>query len=286
MNQTWIGRELTAGRGRAVVVRAVRRSSPSLGVALFATGIGPRPAGAGWDRLYDVVLYNCAYLPAAAAALDRVRAGPRRAAGLALADRRPAAVRAGQRPAHAGRRDGGNGPYPPAIDLLALVAYLLLYVAMVGLIRARVPRFHPSMWLDGVIGALGTTALGVAFLIGPYLHPAAGRRRRAHQPGHAGDGRAPARPAGRGGLDPRACAWTARCCSVILALLLVLAGDVVLFARIGRGHLRGRRPDGARSGWSASASPRSPPTAPRPPAAPQDRDERSRVGLPAARPAR
>ena len=31
------------------------------------------------------------------------------------------------------------------------------------------------MWLDGVIGALGTTALGVAFLIGPYLHPAAGR---------------------------------------------------------------------------------------------------------------
>ena len=69
----------------------------------------------------------------------------------------------------------GNGPYPPAIDLLALVAYLLLYVAMVGLIRARVPRFHPSMWLDGVIGALGTTSLGVAFLIGPYLHPADGR---------------------------------------------------------------------------------------------------------------
>ena len=46
---------------------------------------------------------------------------------------------------------------------------------MVGLIRARVPRFHPSMWLDGVIGALGTTALGVAFLLGPYLHPADGR---------------------------------------------------------------------------------------------------------------
>ena len=44
---------------------------------------------------------------------------------------------------------------------------------MVGLIRARVARFHPSMWLDGVIGALGTTALGVAFLIGPYLPPPA-----------------------------------------------------------------------------------------------------------------
>ena len=36
--------------------------------------------------------------------------------------------------------------------------------------------------------------------------PAPGRRpsgRRAHQPGHAGDGRAPAGPAGRGRLDPR-----------------------------------------------------------------------------------
>ena len=48
-----------------------------LGVALFATGVGPRPAGARWDRFYDVVLYNCAYLPAAAAAWTasvRVRA--------------------------------------------------------------------------------------------------------------------------------------------------------------------------------------------------------------------
>ena len=36
------------------------------------------------------------------------------------------------------------------------------------------------------------------------------------QPGHAGDGRAAARPAGRGRLDPRASAWTARSCCVIV----------------------------------------------------------------------
>ena len=29
-----------------------------LAVAVFASGIGPRPAGDGWDRLYDVALYN------------------------------------------------------------------------------------------------------------------------------------------------------------------------------------------------------------------------------------
>src|SRR3954447_2766005 len=45
-------------------------------IVLFATGIPARPAGAGWDRFYDVVLYNLAYLPAAGAcwlASGRVR---------------------------------------------------------------------------------------------------------------------------------------------------------------------------------------------------------------------
>ena len=139
-----------------------------LAVAVFASGIGPRPAGAGWDRLYDVVLYNCAYLPAAAAAWTasvRVRAERLAWRSLTVALLLYALANALRTLASG---TAGNGPYPPAIDLLALVAYLLLYVAMVGLIRARVPRFHPSMWLDGVIGALGTTSLGVAFLIGPY----------------------------------------------------------------------------------------------------------------------
>ena len=60
-------------------------------------------------------------------------------------------------------------PFLSVADVFYLAYQLPLYVALDGLIRARVPRFHPSMWLDGVIGALGTTAVGVAFLIGPYL---------------------------------------------------------------------------------------------------------------------
>ena len=66
----------TTGRRRApssvfLVVLTV------LGVALYATGIGPRPAGAGWDRLYDVVFYNAAYLPAAVACCSAARRLPR-----------------------------------------------------------------------------------------------------------------------------------------------------------------------------------------------------------------
>jgi diguanylate cyclase (GGDEF)-like protein len=51
-----------------------------------------------------------------------------------------------------------------------------MYVAVIVMIRARVPRFHPSMWLDGIIGALGSLSAGVAFVLGPYIFPGAGER--------------------------------------------------------------------------------------------------------------
>jgi diguanylate cyclase (GGDEF)-like protein len=147
-----------------------------LGVALFATGIGPRPDGLLWDRVYDVVLYNCAYLPSAllcwsaGGRVPRERLAWRTLACSLLLN----AVANGLRTWTAGIDGNGTSPVL-AVDVLSLIAYLALYVTLVGLIRARVPRFHPSMWLDGIIGALGTTAAGVAFLIGPYLEPADGR---------------------------------------------------------------------------------------------------------------
>jgi diguanylate cyclase (GGDEF)-like protein len=226
--------ELT-GRHRRLSGSGLFVALTVLGVALFATGVGPRPAGAAWDRFYDVVLYNSAYFPAAAAAWAasvRVRAERLAWRSLAVA----LVLFAGAnvlRTLAAGT--GGNGPYPPAIALLALLAYLLLYVAVVGLIRARVPRFHPSMWLDGVIGALGTSSLGVAFLIGPYLHPADGRPAVALIN--------LALPV----LDVLLLAFLVAVGSilglrmdgsmvrVLTALLLVLAGDVVLFARTTEG---------------------------------------------------
>ncbi|MGZ4568491.1 MAG: putative bifunctional diguanylate cyclase/phosphodiesterase [Blastococcus sp.] len=145
-------------------------------VVLFATGVGPRPAGLLWDRFYDVVLYNCAYLPAAAAcwiAGSRVR--PERTAWRALTAALLISAGCNATRTFAAGVTGSSTSSIPAVDTLSLVAYVLLYVTMVGLIRARVARFHPSMWLDGVIGALGTTAVGVAFLLGPYLSPVRGQ---------------------------------------------------------------------------------------------------------------
>jgi diguanylate cyclase (GGDEF)-like protein len=144
--------------------------------ALFATGVGDRPAGAAWDRGYDVVLFNLPYLAAAgacAAAAVRVRSERIAWSGLGLA-LTLSAVGNALRTLAAGI--DGNGPTTPLSDTITLAGYLMLYVFVVGIIRARVPRFHPSMWLDGVIGALGSLSLGVAFVLGPYLYPDAGER--------------------------------------------------------------------------------------------------------------
>jgi diguanylate cyclase (GGDEF)-like protein len=143
-------------------------------VVLFATGVGTRPAGLLWDRIYDVVLFDLSYLFAvggcwAAGARVRTERTAWRALAVALLF-----CTVGNTVRTWATGPAGTGDYPLLADAVSLAGYLALYVTLVVLIRARVPRFHPSMWLDGIIGALGTMAVGVAFLIGPYLTSSGG----------------------------------------------------------------------------------------------------------------
>ena len=57
-----------------------------------------------------------------------------------------------------------SAPSPSFADLGYLAVYPLAYVALVLLLRARVPRLHPSLWLDGVLGALAVAAAGAAIV--------------------------------------------------------------------------------------------------------------------------
>ncbi|MGY1771779.1 putative bifunctional diguanylate cyclase/phosphodiesterase [Blastococcus sp. SYSU D00813] len=141
---------------------------------LFATGVWVRPAGDSWDRAYDVVLFNLPYLAAAwalFAAGARVRIDRLAWWGLGVA-LSLSAVGNALRVLAAGVE--GNGPSSPLANLISLAGYLTLYVFVVGVIKARVPRFHPSMWLDGLITALGSLSLGIALVLGPYLIPGPG----------------------------------------------------------------------------------------------------------------
>ena len=58
--------EKTAGRGYTSSARWFPILTVVL-VAVYATGVADRPDGVLWDRIYDVGLFNAAYLPAARA---------------------------------------------------------------------------------------------------------------------------------------------------------------------------------------------------------------------------
>jgi two-component system, cell cycle response regulator len=54
--------------------------------------------------------------------------------------------------------------YPSLTDSLHLMMFPAAYAGIALLVRARVPRFHASLWLDGAIGALAIAAAAAAVL--------------------------------------------------------------------------------------------------------------------------
>src|SRR5688572_824038 len=66
-------------------------------------------------------------------------------------------------------------PYPSLADPLWLALYPLSFVTIVLAVRSQVGgRLSASVWLDGLIGTLSVSALGVAVLLGPILSAADG----------------------------------------------------------------------------------------------------------------
>ena len=161
-------------RHRPASPREPSSSRPALAatlgaLALFCTGIGARPAGEAWAWGYDLVLYNAVYIGAACVCLTTARrAGADRPAWRAMTLALLLSV-AGNVVYTLVVARMAEEPFPSVADLFYLAYYLPLYVTLVALIRARVPRFHASMWLDGLIGALGAAAVSVAVLLRPAL---------------------------------------------------------------------------------------------------------------------
>src|SRR5829696_5563661 len=66
--------------------------------------------------------------------------------------------------------DDPNPPYPSIADALWLAWYPASLVALVLLVRSRMRHARASLWLDGLIGAVATTALAAALAYGPVIH--------------------------------------------------------------------------------------------------------------------
>jgi two-component system, cell cycle response regulator len=57
-----------------------------------------------------------------------------------------------------------NAPYPSPADIGYLAFYPLAYAGLAMLVRARAHEINWRLWMDGLIAALGTAALGAAFV--------------------------------------------------------------------------------------------------------------------------
>ena len=65
-------------------------------------------------------------------------------------------------------------PFPSVADAFWLAGYPALFVVTLALLRSRVPRPRASTWVDGLVGALGVTAVAAAVFITPAVtaqHP-------------------------------------------------------------------------------------------------------------------
>jgi diguanylate cyclase len=60
-------------------------------------------------------------------------------------------------------------PFPSISDAGWLFFYPAFWAALVLLMRRRVREFHPSLWLDGIVGALGVAACVAAMVLPPIL---------------------------------------------------------------------------------------------------------------------
>ena len=57
-----------------------------------------------------------------------------------------------------------NAPYPSPADVGYLLFYPFAYAGLILLVRARAHEMNWRLWMDGAIAALGTAALGAAFI--------------------------------------------------------------------------------------------------------------------------
>ena len=65
-------------------------------------------------------------------------------------------------------------PYPSLADVCFLAYFFLAFIGIGLLIRETVPRTSKTVWVDGLIAALGVAALEGTLVIGPIIHLSSG----------------------------------------------------------------------------------------------------------------
>lgn len=120
--------------------------------------------GGGFDHLAGGPLYDAVVLAAGVACLLRSRAVESERTAWVLIGAGILAWGAGEIYWTAAILDNPEAPYPSLADAGYLSFYPLTYAGLVMLVRARVHEIDWRLWTDAAIAALGTAALGAAFV--------------------------------------------------------------------------------------------------------------------------
>jgi diguanylate cyclase (GGDEF)-like protein len=143
------------------LVSAILFGGAALVILYDWVGIG----GAGLDTAINGVVYDSVVVCAGLACLIRARRGsPERGAWIAIGAS-ILAWAAGEIWWTLYIEGNADAPYPSPADIGYLAFYPLAILGLYLLVRARAGELDKRLWMDGIVAALGTGALGAAFLV-------------------------------------------------------------------------------------------------------------------------
>jgi two-component system cell cycle response regulator len=152
--------QTTAGRAFRLLVGAVLFGGTALVLAHDWLGL----IGPSLDQVSSGALYDAVVVAAGVACLLRARAVPRERWAWLLIGLGILCWAAGEIYFAWKILENPSPPYPSLADLGFLLLYPLTGAGLVLLVRARADQLEWRLWTDGMIAALGTAALGAAFI--------------------------------------------------------------------------------------------------------------------------
>ncbi|MGB7588752.1 MAG: GGDEF domain-containing protein [Solirubrobacterales bacterium] len=120
--------------------------------------------GPGLDFITNGPIYDSVVIAAGLACLLRAAAAPRERAAWILIGAAILAWAAAEVYWTWFILDNPSPPFPSPADAGYLAFYPLAIAGLAALVRARAHQLDPRLWLDGLIAALGTAALGTTFV--------------------------------------------------------------------------------------------------------------------------
>ena len=165
--------ELKLSASRFLAVR-ILRAGALVGLAAYAihslTAVGPQSLDGFFENyLFNALLLSGSGLCLLRASFSECERGAWAALGVGLGSWAIGEVIFTLDPSQV-----TSGPFPSISDFFWLIFYPAAFWSLGLLVRARVRHFYPSLWLDGVVGALAVAALASQFLLPSIVHASGG----------------------------------------------------------------------------------------------------------------